>query len=313
MRTFFYFFLILLFPVVLQGQTNATPALRSNIQFHYSNDFFTATDHYYTQGVRLELALPAFRFLRKTYLFPRLKTGADEAFTLAFNQQCFTPTSLYDDNIRRGDRPFAGAISLTAQRVFTDSLNQLRLRSELQLGGVGPCSNCEETQRTIHGWLDGVDPQGWQHQVRNAPLVNYSLQFEKGIVNQRFVNLTGSGVARVGTLYTNMQLELILRAGWMNDYFNPWQKGRDFRCWLVAGGSVIGVGYNASMQGGVYGEKSVYTISSEQINRLVWRADYGLEVAYKKLNVHYLFVDLSPEFKTGLRHRWGHCKVSVSF
>jgi lipid A 3-O-deacylase len=313
MRHFYFLVLIILFPATASSQTNGDIFLRRNIQFHYSNDFFTATDHYYTQGVRLELALPAFRFLRKTYLFPKLKSGADEAFTLAFNQQCFTPTSLYDDNIRIGDRPFAGAISLSAQRIFTDTLHQLKLSSELQLGGVGPCSNCEETQRTIHDWLDGVDPHGWQHQISNAPLVNYNLQLEKGFVNRQYLSLTGSGVARVGTLYTNMQLGMVLRAGWMNNYFHPWQEGRKFRCWIVLGGSALAVGYNASMQGGFYGDESVYTIAPAELNRLVWRADYGLEVAYKKLNVHYLFVDISPEFKTGLRHRWGHCKVSVSF
>ncbi len=313
MRHFYFFVLLLFSSTAASGQTDARVPLRRNIQFHYSNDFFTATDHYYTQGVRLELALPAFRFLRKTYLFPKLKSGADEAFTLAFNQQCFTPTSLYNDNILFGDRPFAGAISLSAQRISTDTLQHLKLSSELQLGGVGPCSNCEETQRTIHDWLDNIDPHGWQHQIRNAPLVNYNLQLEKGFVNAKNLRVAGVGTARVGSLYTNLQMGAVIRAGRMNNYFHPWQKGRDFRCWIVVGGSVLGVGYNATMQGGLMGEKSVHVLSPNQINRVVWRADYGLEVAYKKLNVHYLFVDISPEFKTGLRHRWGHCKISVSF
>lgn len=301
--------LLLLLPCLLPAQHN----LRSQFRFQYSNDFFTATDYYYTQGVRIEVALPAFRFLGKTHLFPKLRNGLDEAYTFSFNHQCFTPTSIREDIILVNDRPFAGAISIAAQRVHTDTSANMRITAELQAGGVGPCSGCKETQVTIHGWLDGVDPHGWQHQMKNSPLLNYTLTLEKGLLNKKYFNLAASGTVQAGSLYTNVQGSLTARAGRMNPYFNPWSKNIPFRIWVVAGGTAMAVGYNATLQGGLSGSKSVYTIPADQINRLVWRADYGLEVAFRKLYVHYMFVDISREFKTGMRHRWGQSSIGVLF
>lgn len=305
------FLTLFLSPALLHAQEPLP--LQRHFRLHYSNDFFTATDYYYTQGVRMELALPAFRFLRKTHLFPGLKNGTNELYALSFNHQCFTPTSIREDIILVNDRPFAGAISLAAQRIVTDTSKNIRITSELQAGGIGACSGCAETQTTIHRWLDGVTPHGWQHQVNNTPLLNYTLTLEKGLLQRERISVHTAFTGQAGSLYTNAQAALTFRAGRMNPLFNPWQKNKPFRIWITGTGSAIAVGYNATLQGGLFGKESVYTIPADEIKRIVWRADYGLELAWRGLHVHYLFVDISPEFDTGMRHRWGHCKIGVAF
>ncbi|HTB06772.1 MAG TPA: lipid A-modifier LpxR family protein, partial [Bacteroidia bacterium] len=72
--------------------------------FNYENDFFTATDRYYTQGIRLEYVLPVFNKLLLMKTLPHL-SGAVMQYGLSVSQDCYTPTEVTTPTIRYGDRP----------------------------------------------------------------------------------------------------------------------------------------------------------------------------------------------------------------
>src|ERR1043165_693429 len=61
----------------------------------YENDFFVATDRYYTQGVYLEFIFPAFKKLLLSHALIPLKSGkVTNYYAISTERQGFTPTSI---------------------------------------------------------------------------------------------------------------------------------------------------------------------------------------------------------------------------
>lgn len=282
-------------------------------RFNYENDFFSATDYYFTQGVRMEFSFPFVRKIPVTKVLLHLRGGRDEAVGFSFNQQCFTPTSIRVDQILYGDRPFAGAIFLGFHRVSTDSLKSERLSTELDLGGEGPCAKCKETQENIHRWLNNVTPHGWQFQQGNAPVLQYGMKFEKGLMALRYMDLEGYGLLNAGSLYDNGGLGLGLRAGIMESLFTRPQRSKKFRAWFFGRAELRGIAYDATLQGGFFGSESPYVIEAKNIERILVRADYGVIIQYRSIRLEYTKTQISPEFRGGLDHGWGLAGIGVLF
>ncbi|TND07724.1 MAG: hypothetical protein FD123_3043 [Bacteroidetes bacterium] len=312
LRQFLFLFLFSTVLAPARAQQDSVAPVKA-FRFTYENDFFTATDYYFTQGVRIEIVLPAFRKNPVSRLLLSLHGGLDEEFGLSVNQQCFTPTSIREDVILFGDRPFAGAIFIGFHRISVHPSKMLRITSELDLGGVGPCSSCRETQESIHTWLDNVYPHGWQFQVQNGPVLNYTAKLEKGFFARDHVDLSGHGTAAAGTLYSNLAAGMLFRAGWMRNYFTVPDAKTKLRFWFTGGGEIRAVGWNATLQGPVFSKNNPYTIANDDLRRLVLQGRGGLELSFRKLHVQYFHYYLTPEFRTGLKHSWGHCRISLLF
>lgn len=308
---------VFVLPFVLCAQDDAVhdpePAQRTHVfRYNYDNDFFNATDYYYTQGIRIEYGDLKFKKIPVYRLLPKLRVGEDEEFSLSLNQQCFTPTSIRDDIIRDRDRPFAGTMFLGFLRSSVNESKKLRLLSELDLGAVGPCAGCRETQGSIHTWLDNVFPHGWQFQVGNSFVINASAKLEKGLLETEHFDFSGDISAQAGALHTRAGLGLTARAGWMRPKFQL-SKRKNFQAYIFGRSETIAVGYNATMQGGPFSRFDAYTIAGKDVERFLLRADAGIILSYKKLQVEFTRTYLTPEFRLGREHSWGHCVVSVYF
>ncbi|MCP2937037.1 lipid A deacylase LpxR family protein, partial [Salmonella enterica subsp. enterica serovar Typhimurium] len=76
--------------------------------------------------------------------------------------------------------------------------------------------------------------------------------------------LMANGAIRAGTLYTDCSLGINFRAGWMNPYFNNLgierNGGRKFQLYVFFRAHARAVGYNATMQGGLFHTNSIFTI-----------------------------------------------------
>ena len=82
------------------------------------NDYFSATDYYYTQGYNFELTSPWLRKNPLNPLFKKLKKS-DQKYGLSIEHMGYTPTSISSDAILYGNRPFAAAIMLKSFLVST--------------------------------------------------------------------------------------------------------------------------------------------------------------------------------------------------
>lgn len=301
-----------------QSADSIAPKQENYFRYNYDNDFFSATDRYYTQGVRLELILNPLRKNPVSKLLPRINKTARNYYGIAFERDGFTPRSIRHDSIYYGERPYAGISFLSSFLLSIDKEKQQRLYSQLDLGIIGPASLGKEEQQYIHRKLKNIQPLGWEYQVANDVVVNYTLQYEKGFLMRKHVEFIGMMEARAGTLYDDVSMGGTLRIGKMHGYFDNLGLSKDgshnkFQCYIFLREKVKAVGYNATMQGGAFNKSSVYTLRVGEISRVVGTAYVGIVIAYKRVSIEYTKAYITQEFISGLSHGWGHCNISVCF
>jgi len=271
--------------------------------FNYENDFFTATDRYYTQGIRLEYVLPVFNKLLLMKTLPHL-SGAVMQYGLSVSQDCYTPTEVTTPTIRYGDRPYAGAMYLGHYEVSTNEAREQKLTSEVDLGDIGPCAVCGEEQTAIHKALGDYLPKGWQYQIGTTPLINYKLRFEKGILRDSIASFTGITETNIGTYYDNTSLGLDLHFGKMQSYFSG-NHSRKFQLYAFVQGWVKFVAYNSTLEGGVF-DNSPYMLAPSAIENVIFKWSYGICLSYKKIALEYSNAYITREIRDGYQHAWGH-------
>ena len=288
------------------------------VRFNYDNDFFSATDRYYTQGVYLEIVLPIFKktILAKT-LIP-LKRSSENNYGMSIERQGFTPRSIRHEGLYIGERPFAAVSYISHSLVSTDKDRSLRLSTKINLGIMGPNSRGAEEQKGIHYALNNIQPLGWENQIENDYVLNYDVSVEKGLLSKKHLEFIVSGDVRIGTLYDDIGAGGMIRLGKMHSYFSDPGLTRDrtakkFQCYVFAKGKVKAVGYNATMQGGMINRNSIYTIPAKDITRVVGTFYYGIVIAYKRFALEYSKAEISSEFRNGLCHGWGRVGINVCF
>lgn len=287
------------------------------IRFNYDNDFFSATDQYYTQGVRLEYIAPVFERSPVRHILLHSPNATSTYAGIAIERDGFTPSGIRIDHIPYGDRPYAGTMFVSQFSIVFNREKHTRIFSQLDVGMMGPIVGGKEEQTGIHKAIGNILPLGWEYQIANVVIANYTAQFEKGFVNKEHLTLTGFSQGRVGTLYTDVSVGTMLRVGWMNDYFSnlgvsKQESQRVFQCYGFIKGGARAVGYNATMQGGLFSE-SIYTLPASSIERAVAQGYYGIVIAYKGIQLEYTKAYTTPEYKNGLAHGWGHCNISFCF
>jgi len=322
-RSFIFLLLITGLKLFPQDSALVNPAKPENyFRFAYDNDFFSATDRYYTQGIMLDLIHPVIKHSPFSYALIRLNKTALNYYGFHLEQDVFTPVSIryMGGAIYYGERPFTAVFFASHSLTSLDPVKKTLLKTQLDLGIIGPNAKGEEEQKGIHKALDNIEPLGWDNQLAQDIVINYRATFEKGFINTEHFELMGSVTARLGTLYTDAGLGLNLRAGIFSGYFNnlglennPAARKNKFKIYIFARANARAVGYNATLQGGLINKSSVYTLPAGDIRRFVAEARGGIVVAYKRLGLEYSRAYITPEFARGVDHGWGRVAVNVCF
>jgi lipid A 3-O-deacylase len=312
----FSFFLLTYF----SANAQKSDSLKQDQYFrlNYDNDFFSATDRYYTQGILAEFISPVLKKSPFSKMLISLKNATQNYYGLAFEQDCFTPVSIQHNTIYKGERPFAATMFISSFLTSISQEKKQRLTTALDLGIMGPCAVCEQEQKGIHRWLNNIQPLGWQFQIATDYIVNYRAKFEQGLYTTNHFEFVGSTEARVGTIYDDASAGVLFRFGFMNSYFrnigltkNP--SGKKFQLYVYANARVSGVIYNATMQGGMFENNSIYIINAKNIQRVVFMGSAGVVAAFKRFSLEFTKVYISPEFYNGLDHGWGHVVITTCF
>jgi lipid A 3-O-deacylase len=276
----------------------------------YDNDFFTATDRYFTQGISLEVAsprlsgFPAMRLLRN----PR---GSVVRYGVAYADDGYTSSDLKASQILRGDHPYAGTKQLRAFTLALDTLRRQRVTSSLTLGIIGPGAAGKEIQTFIHRRTGNTIPQGWHNQIRNDLILNYETGLERELYRRAGgLLVTGAGTARVGTYNTALTLGTTLLAGRVGSPFSAEAASRR-AFYLYAKPQLNAVAYDATLQGGLFNRSSPYTIATRDLSRLVYRQQVGLVYRSGRRYIEYYQTLATPEFRGGRAHRSGGFQIGM--
>jgi hypothetical protein len=288
------------------------------IRFQYDNDYFVDSDQYYTQGMNLEFVSRALNKNPLTRFLITPKANINQV-GLAIEHNAYTPTSISFNEIRYGDRPFAASVMI---KIFGASVNKskhYRITSSLSIGMIGPVAGAYQLQKTIHGWINGTDPQGWQYQIKNDLLINYEVGYEKNIVNLNHVLLNGYVASRLGTYNTKFSLGSTFMFGKLNSAITrafsqiaSTTQRQKFTYHFYVQPSVNTVAYDATLNGGmVFNRHSLYTLTNKEIERFTFQGNAGVVFSISSVYIEYFQSILSKEFNAGGYHRWGGLKIGV--
>ncbi len=283
----------------------------SYFRINYDNDFFSATDKDYTQGYNLELVAP---FLKKSPLnfLPFAPKGTVSKYGLSIEHIGFTPQQYQLPDIQFGDRPFAAAIMLKSFRVATDTVKKSRITSSLSIGLIGPGAFGREMQAGIHRWTGNKVPLGWRNQIKNDVVLNFRLAYEKRLWSYTdLMALNAAASAQLGTLFNHVSAGINTAIGLVNRPYTKDKKG--FRLYLYTQPTVKLIGYDATLQGGLFNRDSPYTISVNTVKRLTGQFDYGLVIQIRTLYFEYTRSLITREFDSGQASAWGGINVGFSF
>jgi len=286
----------------------------SSFEFKWSNDFQYETDYYYTNGFAFEVFTPwAKRNPINSILFPFNSSELD-LFSFTLIQDIFTPREKFNvEDQLDGDRPFAAYLLFGFKKVTYSRANKVRTYSEVQIGVLGPAAYGEEVQNGIHDNLPtSAQVVGWENQISNSFMINYSASIEKQFYNNNWFEFSGISTAKLGLPFTNINVGVQSRIGLINPLPKDFEfiSSQKWQLFLTLATSGSLVGYNATLQGGLFSE-SVYTLSS--INRFVGYANVGLTLIYKKFKMEYVQHFNTPEFPGAVNHSWGYLLIKFGF
>ena len=284
----------------------------SYFRFHYDNDYFTSSDENYTQGYSFEVVLEVLKKNPLNYILLN-NSNASQQFGLSLDHIGYTPFNIGSAEIQEDDRPFASAIVMKIFKINTNAARKSRLISALRLGLIGPGAFGKEMQVGIHEATGNTIPQGWKNQIKNDAVVNYEVIYQKQIFAvPRNFSLQYEASSNLGTLNTNASVGVVAMAALFNNPFSN-NQNRKFQIYIYSKPQVNLIGYDATLQGGLFNRKSPYTIASSDIERFVGQHNFGLVIQTKTLYFEYTSTDITREFSTGKSASWGGIKVGFTF
>ena len=308
----------------LQPYVNAQPIDNAvsfrNIQsdrytrIYYENDFFTGTDRDYTQGACVEWVRPSFNHfpLMKLLWHPR---NSSYKYGISLEDDGYTPNYIDRTNIQYGDRPYAGLLFIKSFLTAVNSERHEYISTEISVGVIGQAAGGKTIQTAIHHWINYTKPVGWPNQIRNDAILNYQVNYEKQLWSlPRHLSFAAYASARAGTLNTQLAVGFHVMAGNFISPFTVQKPARKkWQYYLYYEPTGHAVGYDATLQGGLFNRSSPYTIANRDINRLIFQNKFGLVLMVKGIYLEYFQTTNTPEFSTSVFHRTGGIQLSFGF
>ncbi|MFT6865350.1 MAG: lipid A 3-O-deacylase [Cyclobacteriaceae bacterium] len=273
MKNIFVFSFCFCFTLISFGQGKI---LKYECQLVIDNDVFTGDleqDQYYSSGV-----YASFRYLKDS------TEKAKIIRTYQLNHQMYTPSWIGEKKQESRDRPYAGVayFSIANEYYF---FSGSYLKAEIDLGWLGPKVLMGETQKTWHGWFGMPQPQGWENQIQDTPMINVNLTHVSAYFSSNKFELAGESTLQLGTVYDLARYDLIMRVGKLN----PLNKSAYLRsslgnienrtpekipveAYFFYSPGIEYVIYNATLQGNLIGKESPYTTDATKI---VWQHRAG--------------------------------------
>ena len=283
---------------------------KSYFRINYDNDYFSKSDDNYTQGIDLELALPIFEHNPFNFLLVQPRKQ-EQKFGIAIESIAYTPNTISSPEIQFGDRPFSSVLLLKNFVISENPEKNSRFISSISVGVIGPDAFGEEGQVAIHKATGTWLPKGWKNQIKNDLVLNYDVVFEKQLLRSDLFRINSISNIKLGTLFTNISTGINAVFGIINSPFsNPENPGK-IQCYLFGEPLLKAVGYDATLEGGLFNTTSPYTISAADVQRFTFQYNYGVVIQLYGFYLEYGQSYITKEFKTGPAQNWGGVKLGV--
>ncbi|MFC2113184.1 lipid A deacylase LpxR family protein [Bacteroidota bacterium] len=291
----------------MEGIPTHGDSYRKTIVLSFENDMFNKKDWYFSSGINIGFFHSALKKSPLNYiLLPGIRESDQVYYGLKLRQEMYTPRDLNNEKIQSKDHPYAATLSLSSEKIVNRPSSGLRISSGLQLGVVGPAALGFHAQNFIHLITPSDPPKGWNNQIQNDIMLNYNVSIDKMIVEDDYSQFLLHGSARLGTVYTDASAGFRVRFEADPKYFRFIEPDPDrrFNFYVELGGNLRFVGYDASLQGGMFNRTSPYTIPSASIARVV--GEVTISAVFELPHHQILFYQhvLSRRFNHSLWHAW---------
>ncbi|WP_276374341.1 lipid A deacylase LpxR family protein [Chryseolinea sp. H1M3-3] len=189
---------------------------QGHFRLYVENDVFAwkeKGDRYYTNGIKLEWINPKYhiRFLDK--IFPDVKELTSETYGWALGQNIYTSSDITVSDIIPGDRPYAGWLYINLKKFSNSTTARRRISSDLSLGVIGPAALACPVQKGFHQLINSDRPEGWSHQIKNNPGINYSIELEQELYDSdnKHMDMIWFTNVEVGTVFDNFGMGTLVR------------------------------------------------------------------------------------------------------
>lgn len=265
----------------------------SEIGFISDNDLYTSSknDMYYTNGLEL-----FYRFLSKNDN-EKINKKVTE---FRAGQYIYNPRFINETAVDINDRPFTAYLFAEAGRSFFYQSESV-LKTNFQLGFMGPNALGEETQVGFHKIIGYKKVYGWENQLHNAFAVQAHIMYSKKMFPSKhndFVDLHFHSEANLGTIFTGLSTGFMARFGFKkllpiydsNMYHASVnsQIQTDIReFYFYAMPSVNYQFYDATIEGSMFNDTSPITFDLEPLR---FNIEAGLKYRYNNFNISYSFL-----------------------
>jgi len=286
----FFLILILLSPQLL---------IAKEFKFDYSNDFFTGTDQYFTQGIEFKHSSDYSKFLPSKVPFIDSKIISKNSHALEFHYMGFTPKDPYSPLIQTGDRPFANSLYFTGVTQSLLKVKNIVLETKIDFGFIGKMTGGEFIHKSIHKATNNKTPRGWDNQIRNDVIINYSIKGFYPFYDSKLLNLGLGTSISFGSYKINIR-------HFSKIIFTPFKLLEVF---FIP--SFSNVFYDATLQGGIFNKKSPHKVARRDIQNYTYDLVSGIKIKSKSFHIAYDQTWKSREFTGSMSHGWG--RLSLNF
>jgi len=300
-------FLTLIFLIAIDTKAQDGRYLDREFQLELDNDAYTLDvylDAYYSQGI-----FARYRVVDTTKSIKKIKS-------ISFNHRIFTPSSIGLTEVELFDRPYAGTLSVTG--TITEFTPHNVIEYSLELGGMGKYSLAKPIQTEWHKWFGFGEPQGWDYQINDAPIINGYFKYAHLLVRAGSLQIISESNVAAGTTFTFVRQEVMVRIG----KFKPLNESVSFGANLghkkkrskitqetivfIAFGPEY-VAHNSTIEGNFIGKKSEHTVQ-----RFPWVTQFrvGALFAWSSFDISVLYYQRSIENVGAKSHPWVGVKLS---
>ena len=262
--SFVFFFCSLLIPEV-----NAQSDYRDQeVSFRNDNDvyLFDNRDRYYTNGISLN-----YRFEPKMGSFFRRRNRVDSVkfiVDLELSHKIYTPQGIRRSDFSFFDRPYAGLayVGVSVAQFWTPTI---RFSYGLEAGIIGEYAGAQFFQEWHHSILGLPEPLGWEHQIKNEPILTSKFEFNKQfVIFKEGMDVISSTNLRLGSAFLDGtqwvdlrfgKIQPLNRSGFKNAILGKWSDYFRNNTYFFAGFGVQYVHHNTLIEGSLWGDESPHT------------------------------------------------------
>lgn len=289
--------------------------LNREFQVENDNDAYTldpTRDQYYSNGVALR-----YRMLTDSSRWSSKHEKIIRSYGL--NHRIYTPKHLYWSDSADMDRPYAGQIAIAISNEYYYKRSAY-LKAKLELGWMGPSLKTGDLQYNWHKAFGMQLPYGWKYEINDAPIINTYGTYAQTILNGKILDLISESNMALGTTFTHVRQELMVRFGTFKPIQNSTQYNgvtgikntepniHEFYFFLSPG--VEYAAYNATIEGNWLGKESIYTETREP---WIYQMRAGLMMSWTKFDFALLYYRRTKETTEATLHKYVGIRMNQRF